>query len=244
MDSSKREIRHIKIDPKKRRKTRFRKLAFWLLVDAIVAVVVFALLLHKPGSYDPAKFGSFDDEQRQVSPYLTHELLPKIHNDAQFEKPFDVVVTQDGISEIVIGLGWPKMSGGVMLYSPAVLFAPGSVVLMGTASLKGAEFVVTFVIRPEIDEQGRLNLLVSKVKVGAMNVTPLAKMMAKKMYAQRIAALPDGMIDSNAWETKIAGSLLSGEPFEPVFKIDDRKLRIEQITVQNQKLTARLIPVL
>jgi hypothetical protein len=50
------------------------------------------------------------------------------------------------------------------------------------------------------------------------------------------------MIDSDAWETKIAGSLLSGEPFEPVFKIDDRKLRIEQITVQNQKLTARLIP--
>lgn len=217
-------------------------MAFWLLVDATVAAVVFALLFHKPGSYDPTKFGSFGDERGQVSPYLTHELLPKIHNDAQFEKPFDVVVTQDGISEIVAGLGWPKMSGGVMLSAPAVLFAPGSVVLMGTASLKGAEFVVTIVIRPEIDEQGRLNLLVAKVKIGAMNITPLAKMTAKKMYAQKLAALPDGMIDSDAWETKIAGSLLSGEPFEPVFKIDGRKLRIEQITVQNQKLTARLIP--
>lgn len=218
-------------------KSRLKKFACWLLVDLIIAVIIFALLLYKPGRYNPADFDS-----DQVSPYLTHELLPKIHNDAQFEKPFDVVVTQDGISEIVAGLGWPKMSGGVMLYAPAVLFVPGSVVLMGTASLKGAEFVVTIVIRPKIDEQGRLNLLVAKVKIGAMNITPLAKMTAKKMYAQKLAALPDGMIDSDAWETKIAGSLLSGEPFEPVFKIDGRKLRIEQITVQNQKLTARLIP--
>jgi hypothetical protein len=65
MDSSKREIRYTETYPKKRRKTRFRKLAFWLLVDATVAVVVFALLLHKPGGYNPAKFGSFGDERGQ-----------------------------------------------------------------------------------------------------------------------------------------------------------------------------------
>lgn len=226
-------------DLKIRRKRRIRKLLCWLFVDLVVAVVVFALLLHRPDRYAPADRDSIGLEDGQVSPYLTHELSPQFYNGAQRGEPFDLVITEKGINEIVAGWGWPRMSDGVMLYAPAVVFVPESVVLMGTANVKGVEFVVTIVLKPTIDERGLSHLLVAEVKVGAMNVTWPVKMMARKMYAQRLASMP---ADARSFYGKIAASVLNDEPFDPVFEVDDRKVRIEKIIVQKQKLTARLVP--
>jgi len=41
----------------------------------------------------------------------------------------------------------------------------------------------------------------------------------------------------------MTASLLNGEPFEPVFKIEDKKVRLEKMTIKQKKLTIRLIPV-
>jgi hypothetical protein len=49
-------------------------------------------------------------------------------------------------------------------------------------------------------------------------------------------------IDEEAIQTKIAESLLSDASFEPVFKVDDRKVRIDRISVGEEKLTAHLVP--
>ncbi|MFH1717639.1 MAG: hypothetical protein ABIF19_09835 [Planctomycetota bacterium] len=238
MVSGKREIQDTKIDQKIRKKTRLRKLVFWLMVDLTVAVVVFAMLLYKPGSYDPSELASASLEPGQVSTYLTHELSPGLYNGAQRGEPFDLVVTQEGINEIVAGLGWPKISQGIMLYDPAVLFVPDAVMLMGTADVKGMKFVVTIVLEPKIGDDGLLELQVSKVKIGAMNITPLAKMTAQKMYAQRFGA----GVDADVLPAKILGALLNGERFEPVFKIDGRKVRVEKIAVCSEELTVRFIP--
>ena len=239
MDSSKTEMQDTEKDLKIRKKSRFKKLICWLMVDLAVAAIIFALLLYRPGRYRPADFGSGSYKRGEVSPYLTNDLLPAIHNSSQYREPFELVVTQKGINDIITRGNWPMESEGALLYAPAVLFVPGAVVLMGTADIKGMEFVVTIELEPKIDEQGLLNLRVAKVKVGAMNITPLAKMMAKKMYMQRINALD---VDTEAVQTKIAASLLNDEPFEPVFRIDDKKVRIEKITVEEEKLLLRLIP--
>ncbi len=211
----------------------------WLFIDLVVAVVVFAFLLHRPDRYAPTDRDSIGLEDGQVSPYLTHELSPQFYNGAQRGEPFDLVITEKGINEIVAGWGWPRMSEGVMLYAPAVVFVPESVVLMGTANVKGVEFVVTIVLKPSIDERGLSHLLVAEVKVGAMNVTWLVKKMARNMYAQRAASMPT---DAKSFYGKIAASVLNDEPFDPVFEVDGRKVRIEKIVVQKQKLTAHLVP--
>jgi uncharacterized protein YpmS len=226
-------------DSKFHKKTRRKKLVMWLLIDLAVAAVVFALLIYRPGRYDPADFDSYGLENGQVSPYLTHELSPQVYNNSQRGEPFDLVVTQSGVNEIVAGLGWPKFSEGVMLYAPAVLFVPGSVVLMITANIKGVELIITIELEPKIDEQEMLNLHVVKVKVGAVNITPLARMMGKKMYAEKLAMLP---VDTEALQTKIVASLLNEEAFEPVFSVEDNKVRVEKITIYKEKLTARLVP--
>ena len=233
-------------DPKIHKKTRRKKLVMWLLVDLAVAAVVFGLLVYRPGRYNPADFDSYDLESGQVSPYLTHELSPQVYNNSQRGEPFDLVITQSGVNEIVAGMGWPKFSEGIMLYAPSVLFVPGSVVLMITANVKGVELIITIELEPKIDEQKMLNLQVVKVKVGAVNITPLARMMGKKMYAERLAVLNVDtealQTKTEALQTKIVASLLNEEAFEPVFSVEDNKVRVEKITIYKEKLTARLVP--
>jgi len=238
MDLSKTEMQRTQTDLQIRKKTRRNKLIRWLLVDIAVAAIVFTLLIYRPGRYKPVDPSSY--KRGEISPYLTNELSPEIYNGAQRVEPFDVIITQDGLNDIIARGNWPMESEGVLLYAPAALFIPGRLVLMGTADAKGVEFVVTIELEPKIDEEGLLNLQIAKVKVGAMNITPLAKIIAQKMYMQRISGLE---IDSNAIQTKIAASLLTDKPFEPVFSIDDtKKVRIEKITIENGKLSAHLVP--
>lgn len=239
MISSKTEIPNTGVDLKIRRKSRFKKLVIWLLVDLAVAAIIFAFLLYRPGRYRPDDFGPGDYRPGEVSPYLTNDLSPKIYNGAQRGKPFDLVITQEGINDIITRANWPMEWGGVLFYAPAALIVPDTLVFMGTANAKGVEVIVTIELEPEINEQGLLNLQVSKLKVGAINVTPLAKIMAKKMYTQTLATMT---IDKEALQTKIVASLLNNEPFEPVFRIDDKSVRIEKITIVEEKLQLRMIP--
>jgi hypothetical protein len=239
MISGKKEMQTTGTDLKIRRKTRVKRLVRWLFIDLIVAAVIFGLLIYRPGRYKPLDSFSHDYEPGQVSTYLTHQLYPQIYNGAQRGESFEVIVTQDGINDIISRMNWPIQSEGILLYAPAALFVPNAVVLMGTADVQGVEFVITIELEPKIDENGLINLHVSKVKVGAVNIL-LAKAIAKKMYAERLAAAD---VDTTALQTKIAASLLNDEPFEPVFTIDGKKVRVESVVVGQRELRARLVPV-
>ena len=230
-------MQRTKTDLKISKKARRYKLIRWLLVDLAVAALVFAMLLYRPGRYKPSDSENY--EEGEVSPYLTNELGPAINNGVQRVKPFDVIITQEGLNDIIARGNWPMESEGILLYAPAALFVPGRLVLMGTADAKSVEFIVTIELEPKIDEEGLLNLQVAKVKVGAMNITPLAKIIAKKMYMQKIAGFE---VDTKALQTKILASLLTDEPFEPVFSIDEKNVRIEKISIESEKLVARLVP--
>jgi uncharacterized protein YpmS len=238
-DLGKTEIESMETDFKKNKKSRRYRLIRWLLIDLAVIAIVFSLLLYRPGRYKPVDKNNF--EEGEVSPYLTNQLSPAIYNGAQQAQPYDIVITQEGLNDIIARGSWPMNSEGVLLYAPAALFIPGKLVLMGTAQAKGVDFVVAIEIEPVINEEGLLNLNVTKIKVGAMNITPLAKIVAKKMYAQQIASV---RVDTNALQTKIVASLLNDEPFDPVFLIDGKKVRIEKITIEDEKLSAHLVPAL
>jgi len=229
---------------KVRRKKKIKK-RYWLLLDLVLAIIILALLFYKPARYRSPDTVPIGNGQEEISPYLTNVLLPQLYNGAQHDEPFNVDVIQKGINETIARLKWPQESNGVTLSAPTVFFVPDNIVLMGTANIKGAELVVTIVTRPRLDEQGLLHLKVEKVKIGAMNITPLARLMAKRMYTERLETVP---VDTENLRAKIAASLLNDEPFEPVFNVRDifddvdREVRIEQVTITQKKLTARLVP--
>jgi len=239
MISSKKEIPVTTTDSKICKKSRVKRLVLWLTIDFIVMVTIFGLLIYRPRQYNPIVPGPDSYERGQVSKYWTHELLPKIHNDSQLGKPFDVIITEEGVNDIISRANWPIQSEGILFYSPVALFVPGAVLLMGTADVRGVEFIITIELVPMIDEEGFMNLQVAKMKIGAMNITPIAKAVAKKMYSQKLSPFP---IDTQDFRTKIIGSLLNDEPFEPVFKIGSNRVRVEKIDIEQHKLVAHLAP--
>lgn len=240
MDSSKTEKRETETDSAHVGKKRLKKLAIWLFVDLCVAALVIGLLLYRPGRYDPVSPAGF--KPGQVSPYLTH-LSSAIYNGAQLGEAFDVVLSEEGINDMIARGDWPRENEGVMLYAPAAVLEPGIAALMGTANVRGMEFIVTIELNPEIDSDGLLHLKVEKLKVGAMNVTPLARLMARKMYAERTAS---ELVDMDAWQTKVAASLLNDEPFEPIFPTGDKKVdvRVQEIAIEKGNVRLRLIPIM
>jgi len=225
------------LEKQKKRKLKKR---YWLLLDLAIVVVVFILLLYKPAHYNPDKLGGAGENSKQVSPYLTHELSPQFYNGVQRGEPFELVVTESGVNDIIRRSRWPKESGSVRFSAPEVLFMADGIMLRTTANIKGVEFVVTFVINPIIYQDGLLNLKVETVKVGAMNITLLAKIIARRMYQQQLAGSP---IDTEQLSVKVAASLLNDEPFEPVFNIEDKKVRAEKITIEKQRLIIHIVPV-
>lgn len=223
-------------EPQKSKKRLLKKRYYWLAIDLVLAVVIFALLLHKPSGYKLDKPAA----NKHVSQYLTNELMPQLYNGSQLGEPFELVVSEEGINDIVAKAGWPMYSGETKLYAPRVSFVPDGVVLMGTADIKGVGFVVTVVIKPFLDQAGKLNLPVTTVKIGAINITPVARIIARKMYASRLAAEP---VDTDDIRTQIASSLFNDTPFEPVFRMGDGTLRLAAPSIEQKKLTAKIFPV-
>jgi hypothetical protein len=244
MASGKTEFGHSDFSGKtveKPKKSRRRRLLLWLLIDLVVAAIVIGLLIYKPAHYNPvAQAAGAGADGDRVHPYITHDLMPTLYNGAQDRRPFEMVVLDQGLNEAIAQTEWFQQSGGIQLRAPAIAFAPGRVILMGTADIEGANFVVSIELGPQMTEDGRLNLRVEKVKVGAMNVTLLARMVARRMYQERIDI---GGIDTDDWRAKIAASLLVEEPFEPIFPVEDKWVRVQSFDISQGKLIAQLVPV-
>jgi len=223
----------------KRKTSRRRKLLIWLAVDLVVAAVVILLFLHKPSQYRPVAPADPSPNGREVDPYLHRDLWSKFYNGAQGQQPFTLVVLDQALNEALARLNWSQESDGVKLSTPQVFFAPGRIILMGTTTVEGAELIVTVEFAPQLDDQGDLNLLVDKVKVGAIPVTFAVKPLAKKMYRERIESMP---IDMEDVRTKVVASILSDEPFEPVLRVEDKWVRLQNFDLADGKLTAQFIP--
>jgi hypothetical protein len=238
MTMSKREISVNNAELLNRKKKKRKKLIYWLAIDFSVAFIVFMLLLYRPGQYNPLD-SSEGREPNEVSPFLL-KLSSEINNKAQSGRPFEIEVTEEALNDMINRADWPMESEGIMLDAPAALINPDAVVLMGTADFQGLEFIITVELQAKINEQGLMNIYVPKIKVGAVNVTPLARITAKKMYADRLPLIDDA--DLYSWQGRIAASLLNDESFKPVFKVKNRTLRVERIAIEQGRLTALLVP--
>jgi hypothetical protein len=225
-----------KIPATGKKKKKLKRKLIWLGVHIVGLTVIFTLLVLNPKNYTPLKI----QKSNQVSRYLTNVLLPQFYNGSQTGEAFDVVISQEGVNDIVSRSEWPKQSGDASFTDPAVLFEPDRVVLMGKALLKGMEFIVTVVIRPQYDERGLLNLRVSRVRIGLMNVTLLARATARKRYQQQMEYY---VVAPDDWYSRVLASILNNEPFAPEFKIDNKKLRIDKVTLGAEELLLHVVPV-
>jgi uncharacterized protein YpmS len=229
---------------KKRKSKKLRRL-YCLSALLALAIILLLSLLHKPGRYNPAEVA----DDKRVPQYLTHVLGETINNGVQLGDPFDLVVAQEGINEVIAWYHkhkWSKKFGELGYSAPEVFFARDAITLMGAVTAAGRELIATVVAKPALNENGLLNLRVTKVKIGAVNITPIARIIAKRAYKKRLQTKP---IDKDDVRTKIAASLLNNRPFDPVFKVKDafdkkdEKVRVRKIIVEREKLILHLVPL-
>jgi len=231
-------------DRKKRKfRKRLRRLC-WLAALLALAIILLLALLHRPGRYNPPEVV----DEKRVPTYLTHHLGETINNGLQLDDPFDLPVDQHKINEVIAWSykhKWSNKFGDVGFSAPEVFFTPNTITLMGAVTVAGREVVVTVAAKPALSQDGLLNLRVTKVKVGAVNITPIARIIARAAYRKRLETKP---IDKDDVRAKIWASVLYNEPFDPVFNVRDayekkRKVRLKKLTIEPQKLTLRLSPL-
>ncbi len=227
-------------DLKKTRKSKSKRrrwlIALWCAAGIIIGLGVCGLLL----LYKPAGFVPSDEvTEKQPSPYVSKVLAPGVYNSAQRQQPFDLIIHQEKTEDIISLTKWPQESDGVKISRPKAFFEPNEITVMATLNIKGVDVVVTITAQPTVNDQGLTNLHLAKVKLGAVNITPVARAIAAEICKSQLA---ETNAPKDNWQKKITASLLNDEPFDAVFNIDGKKVRIKNVTLEHQKLTIRFIP--
>ncbi len=224
-------------------KKRKRRLKIYLLslvsVSVIVAIIFFLLIKKEPNA--DINFTAKPNDTNEVSPYITHQLLPDFYNQVQKKQSFRLLIEQDGINDAVSRLPMPQKIDGARIQGVYVLFKPEKIKLYFNIEYKGLNLIVTATFLAHIDEKGLMYIGIEKVKLGAVSITPIALNLAERIYQPKLKA-SKAMKDADIG-AKIANSIFNGAGFEPVFKVEDKWIRLESIDIQNKKIFVGIEPV-
>lgn len=204
-----------------------------MLIFFILAVGGVFLCRYKPRAYRPQPAA----DSQQVSPYLTHELGPDFVNQVQLDKPFELVVKQEGLNDIIRRQPWVEQFGDFSFTDPVVLFDTNTIYLMGTLDYKGVSSVLTIIAHPQMDTQRRVWMNIQSVRLGVIPVTALVSRLTKKAFRQSQSAFA-----GEPQLEEIVRAIIYNEPFDPVFKISDRLVRVTDLAIGPQQMTLRFDP--
>ncbi len=218
------------------KKNKFKKYVLPAISIALTLLVLaLVLTAYKPVLYAPIRIA----DQNQVSPYLTHQLMPDIYNHAQLGEPFEVVITQQGLNDIVARLPQPIRLDNITLADPQVVLMREQIIMMATVQAHPIDFFVTIELNPTINERGLLNLHVNNIKLGMVNITAVARLIGDRAYSNWLTSTGT---EPNNLAAQICRSLLRDEPFDPVFEIRSKTVRLSRIDVETKGIAALLSP--
>jgi hypothetical protein len=217
-----------------------RKLLLWLAAVAMLAGIIIGLLLYKPAGYEPVNINAQPGEEAtEVSRYLTY-LYSQMHNNAQKKDTFEIEVLEDGINQAIGSAHWPQRSDSFVFAQPKAEFDRSGITVTGAANVEGIDLVVTIHGLVQMLEDGQLNLHIQTVKIGAMNVTLLAKYLAKNRVKERYGMM---YVESTDPRVLIAASLLEDKPFDPYFEVNDKGVRLIQASMEQDLVRLKFDPI-
>ena len=199
----------------------------------VVLAIFWGMLRLSPRAYRPV----VPIDPDEISPYLTHHLGPDFYNQAQFNEPFELVINQHGLNDILSRGLWPRQFGPVEVATPTVVFEGGRLYLMSRVDYYGLSSVLTVTARPTIDEQGRLNQNIQSVRLGLMPVTKTAFRLAEQAIDDRAA-----YFGTRRELDAAIRAIIANVPFEPYFYFDKQKIWIHQISLEPEHLRVWLSP--
>jgi hypothetical protein len=213
-----------------------RKIRKWLNLSAgliIFALVLwFAGLFRTPGHYRVT--GPAADAY--ISQYLSNHILPELYNKSQYGRPFDLVISEAGINDVVARHIDANSLRQLNLLDLSVTFEKGRILLTGKTVYCGLDFIITIVLKPYINKEGYFFPKVSKIQVGRSRIPFVADAVKGKILGE----LTDFLNNLDIADSTIA--LFNSHGIEPVFSLNHRKLRIDKITIQDKELIIHFLP--
>jgi len=212
------------------------KAYFWIAIPLVLVLLAFVLVTHRPKNYTPLRIA----DQNQISTYLSHYLMPAIYNNSQLDAPFEVVITEEGLNDIIARWRQPIKFNNITFTDPQAILTQNQIILMATARTRFANPILTVRITPATNSFSQLNTHVDSVSLGAAGITTLTKSIGNKVFTDWLAFTGT---EPNDIAAQVCRSLLNDEPFDPVFKVGDKSLRICKIKLEKKKITALLLPL-
>jgi hypothetical protein len=213
---------------------RKTKKAFEWLIGLVILLFIFWFtdIFKVPKNYRVVK----PVTDGQVSQYLTNYILPQLHNKSQYGQPFDLVISEDGINDIIIRHIDANSLQRSNLSNLSVTFKKGRILLTGKTVYYNFDFIVTIVLKPYIDKKGYFFLGVSKIQAGQSRIPFAAGVAEKKVLGEF------GSFLNNSDNADFIKVLFSGGKVEPVFYINRKKVRIEKMMVMDKELVIYFLP--
>lgn len=221
----------------KRKLTRKKKIVLTVVctgagIILILPAAIAFLLTRTPAYYKPLTPAN----RAEVSPYLTNYIAPEIHNKSQLGEPFELVITQGGLNDIIARGPWPLAPGGVIITRPAALLSEGRIFVMATVKYGRLPAVLTLVMNPALDEAGLLSVNLEQVDAGVLDITHFAKELAEEIIADGIGEINSTLADN------IKTAVLENKSFDPLFPAYDSEVRLTGIDISDGKAVLKLTP--
>jgi hypothetical protein len=200
----------------------------------LLFVFWFVGLFRTPPYYRPVKFIA----DGNMSQYLTNYILPELNNKSQYGQPFDLVISETGINDIIVRHIDADSLQQANLSDLSVAFRRGRILLTGKTVYYGIDFIVTLVLKPYIDKEGYFLLKESQIEAGRSRIPFAGEAVKRKVLEGLVRFINNlGIGDFNE-------ASLNNRRIEPVFSLNHRRHRIEKITVGDKELIIHFLPQL
>ena len=170
-----------------------------------------------------------------MSQYLTNYILPQLYNKLQYDQPFDLVISEPGLNDIIVRHIDANSLRRANLSDLSVTLKKGRILLTAKTAYYGFDFIMTLVLKPYIDKNGYFSLKKSQIEAGE-SLIPFAGDAVKRKIIEGLAGFFNNLKVSDFNEASFDAKI------EPVFSLNHQKHRIDKITVQDKELTIHFLP--
>ncbi len=213
---------------------KIRKTVIWLIgLTVFLLLLWFVGLFRTPGCYRITQ----PPADAYASQYLTNYILPELLNKPQYGRPFDLVISEDGVNDIIVRHIDANSLRRLNLSNVSVTFRKGRILLVGKTVCCGFDFIITVVLKPYINRHGYFFLKVPEIQAGTSHI-PFAVSAVKGRILRELADFLNNLDIADS-----AKAVFDSRRIEPVFSINHQKLRIDKIAIQDKQLMIHFLPV-
>jgi hypothetical protein len=224
-----------KKNPKNNKSTSTAPFWLWASIALTTGACggILILFWHSPAAYRPIQ----PDNPQQVSLYLTHQLGPEFVNQVQLDEPFELLIEQAGLNDIISRWPWPQQFSQVSFADPVVVFQDQSILVMGTLKYKGIPSVLSITAVPTMNEQRQVCLNIQSIRLGVLPVTTFVSKLAQNVFDNNLH-----YFEQEPDLERTVRAIIENEYFNPVFWFFDKRVKMTDFTIERGLLKLTLAP--